>query len=308
MKHLLLALVVVGCGVAGCASEDPTQTPALGGEGEGEGEGEGACATQAPATPARPAQDACPALPDDYPGDGWDACGAWVLAGDEAPSSAARVAAYEAIADLLWANPCVPTGDDFIAAQGIYGEDGGVGSRISKRYDARVPPPEGADCKAEDAGQRWPEYCVGPARIEPLILGAFQAGIAGEDRAANAAKIRSGLLWFYFVSAYKEAFTCADTKKDCDSSWAYYTGAKQLGDTQLGLAGEVVAAGHAAIHEAVFNALLGLRCWRELDPEPVATDDALRQRALAQLARALDRAWEVLAVPDPVPQTTGACD
>ncbi len=298
MNRLLLLLLL-----AGCAADDPTDTPIS--------EGEGECSPQTPIRGEGPAQAPCDAVDDDYPGQTWDACvsddGEWVLAGEETPSSAARVAAYEAIGDLLWRNPCVPGSEDFIAAQGIYGEDGGVGSRVTKRYDAHLTPPQDADCKADDAGERWPDYCVGPARIEPLILDAFEAGIAGEDPSGNAAKVRAGLLWFYWVSTYKEAFTCATTQRDCDSSWAYYTGAKQLEDAQLGLAGEIAQA-HPQVHESVFTALLGLRCWRGLDPDATATDDALHQRALAQLDRALNRAWEVLAVQGAVPQVTGACD
>lgn len=284
--------------LAGCAQEDPKDTA---------GGGEGECVPLG-ATDGLPddvvAADACERADDDFPGDGWQACvsdeGAWVLVGDETPSSAARVAAYEAIGDLLWNNECIPTSEEFIQAQGIYGEDGGVGSRVTRRYDAHLTPPDGADCKADDAGDRWPDYCVGPGRIEPMILEAFSKGIAGEDPSANASAVRSGLLWFYFVSTYKEAFTCASTAKDCDSAWAYLTGGKQRTDVQLGLAGELMRR-HPAVFKAVFDALLAVRCWRDLDPAALAEDDDLHRRALAQLDRALNRAWEVLRVPDIVP-------
>ena len=289
--------------LAACGTDDPAETPPA------EGEGEGDCTAQTAPALGGGVTGACDAADDAYPA-GWDACvsddGTWHLAGEDHPSSAARVAAYEAIGELLWNNECVPSSEDFVTAQGIYGEDGGVGSRVARRYDAHLDKPADADCKAEDAAQKWPDYCVGPAKIEPMILDAFAKGIAGEDPGANALKIRSALLWFYFVSTYKEAFTCADKAKDCDSAWAYFTGGKQEDETQLGLAGEVHAL-DPAVHAAVFDALLAVRCWRDLDSAEQAEDDALHQRALAELDRALNRAWEVVAVPD-VPSVSDACE
>lgn len=297
IRVLTLALMLTACG-----ADDPSDT--AGGD-------DGQCVPQEARDGgvARPEADPCPPAADDFPGEGWQACisddGAWHLAGEETPSSAARVAAYEAIAALLWRNDCIPGPEEFIEAQGIYGEDGGVGSRVSRRYDARIDKPEGADCKAEDAGERWADYCVGPARIEPRILTAFAKGIAGDEPSLQAGRIRSGLLWFYWVSTYKEAFTCATARKDCDSAWAYYTGGKQASETALGLGGEVAAL-HPAIHQAVFDGLLAVRCWRDLDAGEQAGDDALHARALAQLDRALQRAWEALDVPD-APTVTDAC-
>ena len=77
----------------------------------------------------------------DYPSDAWPMCisddGVYELAGANTPSSAARVAAYELIGDLLWRNAS-PTPEDFIQAELIYAEDGGVGSRVTRRYDAHL--------------------------------------------------------------------------------------------------------------------------------------------------------------------------
>ncbi len=232
----------------------------------------------------------------EYP-EGWDSCisddGQYHLAGSSTPSSAARVAAYEAIAELLWGGES--SAEEFIQAELIYGEEGGVGSRITRRYDVHVPKPEGVDCKAEEAAQSWPEYCVGPSRIEPLILSAFEAGIAGTEPLINAHRIEAALIWFYYISSYKEAVTCATTAKDCDSSWAYYCGGKQLDETALGFGGLVQTLSPPA-HAAIFQGLLALRCWRDLDSAESAEDEALHQRALEQLDPALDRGLAMILI------------
>ncbi len=284
---LALALAATFIEFVGCEGGVPEETPDEGegegegpttGEGEGEGEGEGGPRCDRPTS--------------HYPGDGWEACisdgGAYELAGDGPPSSAARVAAFEVIGDLLWRAPQAPGPAAFTDAAATYGEESGLGSRVTKRYDSHVDRPEGADCKADEAGDRWPAYCVGPARIEPLILGALEAGIAGESPSVNARTIEAALVWFYYVSAYKEATTCRDTAKDCDSSWAYYGGAQQRDTPSLGFGG-IVQDIEPATHHAVFDALLGLRCWRDLDSAEVSELPELQDQALEQLDAALDR-------------------
>ena len=256
-------------------------------------------------TPVTPDSDAyqtamCGAADVDYPGDTWDACisddGPYVLAGESTPSSAARVAAFEDIAALLWRSQTV-TLENLVDAELIYGEDGGVGSRVTRRYDSHISKPEGADCKADNAGTQWPEYCVGPAQIEPLILNAFADAIAGNDLDLNMAKIRAGLLWFYYVSAYKEAYTCAGKAADCDSHWAYTNGAKQRDEDPLGL-GALILQQSAEAYDALFDAHLGIRCWRDLDAAEVADNDMLHQKALAQLDRALDYGYSLVLIAE----------
>lgn len=61
-------------------------------------------------------------------------------------------------------------------------------------------------------------------KIEPMLNDAFAAGAAGKDPVLNAARVEAALLWFLFVSPYKETRTCATAQADCDSGWAYYTG------------------------------------------------------------------------------------
>lgn len=290
--YLLLSLSVWACD----DDDDPINTTVDGGAAGGEagsGGGEAAAGGDVDNLGSTGADEAsCAETPLT-----WDGCqfddGDYHLAGDTTPSSAARVAAFEEMMASLMGG--APTSDDFIDAAFIYGEDGGLGSRVTRRYDAHTPKPEGADCKAEDAGAQWPEYCVGPAQIEPLILGALEAGARGEDLEGNAYRVEAAALWFFYVSTYKESYTCAGAAKDCDSSWAYYGGAKQLSEQSLGLGG-IIQGLDPFTHERIFEALLGVRCWRDLDSAEQAEDAAMHERALDQLDPALDRAWASLII------------
>jgi hypothetical protein len=234
----------------------------------------------------------CAPLDGDYPSEAWAACisdgGRYELAGDSTPTSAARIVAFEQIADLLWRREGEPSSEDFIQAELLYAEAEGLQSRVARRYDSHIPKPEGADCSMEGAGELWPEYCVGPALIDPLISDAFLAGVMGEAPRDNAARVKAGLLWFSYVSAYKEANTCAAKAKDCDSHWAYTNGAMQRDETPLGFGAWVKQASEVA-YDQLFDAHLAVRCWRDLDDGEVAEDQALMDQALGQLARALDQ-------------------
>ena len=100
----------------------------------------------------------------------------------------------------------------------------------------------------------FPDYCVGPARIQPVILGALQQGAMGVgDPLVNAARVEAGLLWFFYVSQYKESYTCTTKAKDCDSAYAYYTGGEPARGG-IGLAGRVAEADPAA-HDRAWDGL-----------------------------------------------------
>jgi hypothetical protein len=101
----------------------------------------------------------------------------------------------------------------------------------------------------------------------------------------HAARIEAALLWFLYVSTYKESLTCTTAARDCDSSYAYYTGGEPASGG-MGLAREVQAVDPAA-HERAWDGLLAVRCWRDLDPGAEATDLALRDRARTQYDHAV---------------------
>ncbi len=240
----------------------------------------------------------CQALESDYDpadsaNDAWAAC----ISDDNEYhpfdpdiSSIARVGAFEQIAQLLrFGTGAAPTAQDFVDARLAYQADQGLESRVSRREDEHYPKAPAA-CNTLSAAElaTYADRCVGPAKIQPLLNEAFAQGISGVDPAKNAARIEAGLLWFLYVSVYKEATTCATTVADCDSSWAYYTGGEPRSGG-LGLSRYTLQRSPQA-HDRVWDGLLAVRCWRDLDnPTGEAQDPVLQQKALAQLDRALLR-------------------
>ncbi|NOY93369.1 MAG: hypothetical protein GXP55_19465, partial [Deltaproteobacteria bacterium] len=202
-------------------------------------------------------------------------------------SSEARVAAFEEIAPLLFDPTADPSADDFIAARLIYQEDQGIDSRVVRRYDPHFSVPDGTDCTAPGVAEMFPDYCVGPGLLSPMILDEFAAGATGsgsEPARVHAARIEAGLLWFFYVSSFKESLTCSTKPKDCDSSYAYYTGGAQAG-MGTGLSARVRAVAPEADARA-FDGFLALRCWRDLDMADTATDLERRDWARGQFDRA----------------------
>jgi hypothetical protein len=305
----------------GCEGDDPTPT----GVG-GSGGGEPACAADATLVPSDGAS--CQPAADDYQprvngsaDDSWPPC----ISDDDAYhpfdvsiSANVRTGAFEAIAALLgFGQGKSPSPQDFVDARLAYSEPEGLDSRISRREDEHYPPAPSA-CRDLTAAeqQSYADRCVGGAQILPLLNQAFEQGIQGNEPARNAARIEAALLWFFYTSVYKESKTCTDTTADCDSATGYYAGG-QARSPSLGFARYVEARSPQA-HDATWDALLAVRCWRDLDnPSGVATDLGLRDQALGQLDRALDRdlalilrqrfqalpcdtAWETLRILGPV--------
>jgi hypothetical protein len=221
----------------------------------------------------------------------WPACisdqNAYVPFG-QSISTVARVAAFEEIASKLFGGHD-PGTQAFTDARLVYVAENGLESRVSRREDEHYPPAAKAcrDLTGDELSKNR-DRCVGPAQIQPLINRAFADGAEGKVSAENAARIEAGLLWFLYVSAYKEATTCTTTAADCDSSYAYYTGgaAREGGD---GLS-RYVKAQSANTHDRIWDGILAVRCWRDLDhPTGTATDLDLQGRAIRQLDHALLR-------------------
>ncbi len=242
---------------------------------------------------------------DDYPGAAWPDCiaddGQWHLTGSNAesgnpPSSQARIASFETMSNLLVCGEGIPSSEAFLDARMEYAIDNGLDSRVQRRYDAHLERPEDdINCRGEDHGERFPEYCIGPGRILPSLTSAFIDGSEGQEPMSSAARVEAGLLWFFYVSTYKEAYSCKSTAKDCDSAWAYY-GAGQTADAPaVGLA-KYVQRIDTYSHTRVFDALLAIRCWRDLDSAEESEDENMHNRALAQLDTALDHALAVILI------------
>lgn len=259
-------------------------------------------------------ESACTALPTDYvPGadDDYGECisdgGTYQLVGDP-PGSIARIEAYEEIAALLWGDTA-PTSDDFAEARTQYNIDEGLASRVDRREDLHYPPipmeewDPGLDpdkqCSSTELAAQYPERCLGPSTLRPAIEQAFVDGIEGNgDPNVNAAIIKAHLLWFLYVSVYKESETCFSAKgADCDSAWSYYAGGAQVDGDLLGFA-KLVDSFSPNANSRVFDALLAIRCVRDLYPDDTmplpAEGQALFDSAWEQLDQALHRAFAVI--------------
>ena len=216
--------------------------------------------------------DFTPGADDDY-----GACMAddneWHLI-ETAPSSAARTEAYEDIIALL-RNGTTPAAADFTAARALYATDNGIESRVLRRDDLHYPPIPVEDqdmsvafdrqCTVGDNADTYPDRCVGPAKIQPIVDAAFDAGELGEGNLdVHAARIDAALQWFFFVSVYKESASCIAAPGDCDSHWAYYNGGVTHEDAiGIGLNFRDI---DPQIDDAVWNGMLAINCWRDIYP------------------------------------------
>ena len=295
LQRSVLALAF-SLSVVACGEDDPTSTPT---PDAGNGVTDAGNANPDAGNAGLPIDDdfgASCALPtEDYaPGadDDWAACDPddGVYRTIEAQvSSIGRIAAYESMADLLW-RTSAPGPDAFLDARELYATDEGLDSRVQRREDEHYPPVTNADgetlrCRDEGVPAMDPDRCVGPAQILPILNDAFVAGAQGEDPDINAARIDAALLWFLYVSSHKEAITCTQVAKDCDSAWAYFTGGTQRGEG-LGLSA-VMADASPAAYDRAFDGALAVRCWRDLDSGEEATNIALRDAAVTQYDEAM---------------------
>lgn len=305
----------------GCESADPTETSTtggttstggsggsgatggtggIGGTGGTAGSGGGPVCGALDADIVQNDDPSCQQLATDYVpnvNDTWQACisdDGQYHPFDVNISTLSRIAAFEKISKLLgWGTGKAPSSQEFLDARVEYSVDQGLESRVSRREDEHYPAAaiKCQDMTPEELAMHF-DRCVGPAQIRPLLNAAFTAGIAGEDPVINAARLEAGLLWFLYMSTYKEATTCTDVQVDCDSHYAYYTGGEP--DTGLGLSRYVRARSEQA-HAFTWNGVLAVRCWRDLDnPAGVAMDLALREKARAQLDRGLLRGVAVI--------------
>jgi hypothetical protein len=201
-------------------------------------------------------------------------------------STVARVGAFEEIANKLWRNGKVPAAQDFLDSYALYTQTEGLASRVQRREDYHYPAaPNNGRCRDAGVPATAPERCVGPYTLLPLINDAFERGGKGENPRLHAARIEAALVWFLYISVYSEVNTCTTSPRDCDSAWAYYSGGTER-CAPVGLAGYVRNVGPRT-HERAYDAVLAVRCWRNLDNEAAtATNLALRDRAMAQVDRA----------------------
>lgn len=301
MRFGVLAMALL----IGCESEDPELVTRDSGATtpiDAATDGGDVCSGAERVTPL-PDDPTCKPRPTDYrPGaadDGWTmAC----ISDDnayhrfsESISTITRVAAFDEIAKLLgFGTDKVPTRDDFIAARVVFSADQGLGSRVERREDEHYPPgPKACNDMTPSELAMYRDRCAGPAKILPIINAAFTAGGKGEEPRANADRMEAALLWFLYISPFKEARTCTNTVNDCDSSYAYYTGDAPRSDGR-GFA-RYVRARSKQTHDAIWDGILAVRCWRDLDnPTGAAMNLTLRDQAVDQLDRAMTKGLAVI--------------
>ncbi len=290
--------LIVSLGMAGCESEDPDANPGnVGDSSQGQ-----VCDPLPDSNLERFEDPTCVPLSTDYTprdeksaNDPYPACvsdeGVYVISrssGADGISALGRVGAFEEIRKILgFGGEKVPTPQDFVDARVLYSQDQGLESRINRREDEHYPALAKPCQDLSEAEQLAnPQRCVGAAQIRPLLLDAFQQGAQGQgDATVHAARIEVGLLWFFYTSMHKEVISATLAKDDIDSTWAKYGGGEQRDGEPLALA-RYVRARSQQVHDRVFDGILAVRCWRNLDEE-VAVDLAMRDRALAQLDRAV---------------------
>jgi hypothetical protein len=291
---------------AGCESEDPDANPGNVGDAS-----QGQVCDPLPDSNLEPFEDpACVALATDYTprdeksaNDAYPACvsdeGSYVISrssGADGISALGRVGAFEEIRKILgFGGEKVPTPQDFVAARVLYSQDQGLESRVNRREDEHYPA-LAKPCQdlSEEEQRANPERCVGAAQIRPLLLEAFQQGAQGQgDATVHAARIEVGLLWFFYISMHKEVISATHAKDDIDSTWAKYGGGEQREGEPVALA-RYVRPRSRQVHDRVFDGILAARCWRDLDNGDVATDLGMRDRAAAQLDRALLKGWSLI--------------
>lgn len=210
-------------------------------------------------------------------------------------SSIARVEAFEQIVAKLLEPGRAPGAQDFLDARVLYAQDQGLDSRVQRREDIHYPAPDGgARCSDLGIPEAYPDRCVGPAKLLPILNDSFAQGGALQKPLIQAARIEAALLWFLYVSALSEVTSCATRAQDCDSAWAYYSGGTPR-DTPLGLARYIAALGPET-HQRAYDGVLAARCWRNLDNETgTAVNLALRDQARDQLDRAMLRGVALIA-------------
>jgi hypothetical protein len=288
-------IIVFFLAITGCPKMDPTVT-------DGGADGGSVAGQFCQSVPMFTENvSSCPKGADDYRPresnsslDTWPACisdNNVFTPSNPSIGSVARTQAYESIANRLWRNRIIPVPNDFVEAKVAYAVDQGIDSRIQRREDVHytaAPMP----CSTAGIPADFPERCVGPATLLPILNDAFEKGAMGETPLVHGARIEAAFDWFFYVSALSEVMSCTDKVADCDSCWAYYAGGTAR-DMPLGIAKEFFRFAPET-HQRAYDATLAVRCWRDLDKVTPATNLMRRDLARAQLDKALLRGMALL--------------
>lgn len=217
----------------------------------------------------------------------------------DVPSNA-RIAAVVEIGKLLhFDGKALPSPQDFADARALYTQPEGVDSRVQRREDIHFPPATlngvPTACKdltdAERAG--FPERCAGPVKLIPLLNDAFMQGEAGADPRVAAARVEAALLWFLWLSFYKEADGCFSDPGQCDSTSAYWGGQQDVSATPLGYGATVRPLSEESFQRG-WDAVLAVRCAKDLADSKSADAARAKTDALAQVDRVNNHALALI--------------
>ena len=225
--------------------------------------------------------------------DPWPACisddNSYHQIGMSTPGGAARVTAWDSMAARLFRRSGAPAADDFLNARNDFTAANGISSRMERRQDIHYPEiPMNNKLRCADPGipAMYPDRCAGPAKLLPIMNDAFTLGLAGTKPLVQAARIEAALLWFFYISELSEQWTCQfEAVEDCDGVWGHYNAAQQRDKANTGLS-RYFSEINPAIHDRVFDAILAVRCWRDLDQALPSKDAAKYQLSLDQVDRA----------------------
>lgn len=207
--------------------------------------------------------------------------------------------------------PTMPPAGMDTSANGLLNSTG-IAVRYQRRADEHYAPPAGLVLNSTYQDYCGPaanwmanrDYCSSPAALNPVLTASLASGMGGGATPSRvfAARIQATLQWWTFLSTYKETLTCAPVAGDCDAGFGYYTGGSSRSEAmQYGLARSLLALGSPGreAHDRIWDGLLAVRCWRDLDggramPPVAATNEALREQARTQLDRALTRGMALI--------------
>lgn len=232
--------------------------------------------------------------------DTWPACisdsGVFHLIGPGVPAADSRSVAFDTIASKLWRRATIPTPTDFTSARDDYSIMQGIGSRVARRQDVHYPELPGDDkfaCSDATVAAMNPDRCFAPARLKPILDDAFAQGQAGTKPQVQAARIEASLLWFFYLSVSSEIWTCSfDDIEDCDAAWGYYSGARDRSQP-IGL-GAYIKALDQATYNRGYDAILAIRCWRDLDQALPSLCKTFYDRTQAQMDKPLTRGMALI--------------
>jgi hypothetical protein len=208
-------------------------------------------------------------------------------------ASNARIAAVEQMGKLLkFDGSSVATAADFVQARILYTQPEGLDSRVQRREDVHFPDAtvggKATACKDMTAEERAPfaDRCSGPEKVTPLINDALAKGAVGNNPRVQSARMEAAMVWFLWLSLYKESQGCFADPGQCDSTSAYWGGQQDVEAAPLGY-GRLIRAYSEESYRRGWDAVLAVRCAYDYNvAQPAAPDlAAVKEKARDQIDR-----------------------